>query len=99
MKLSTTAEIALAGAKALRGANKGRLLSKAPASNTLAYAAWQGAMLSVNPYKASIAGMMFMTDEQRQVRDEVTAYLDAMPKRDRIALDKDRHGLERMGAW
>lgn len=99
MKLSITAELALAGAKAMRGPNKGKLLSKAPASNTLAYAAWQGAMLSVNPFKASIAGMMFMTAEQRQVREEVQAYFDRMPKRDRVTFDKDRQGLERLGVW
>ena len=99
MKLSITAELALAGAKAMRGPNKGKLLSKAPPSNTLAYAAWQGAMLAVNPFKASIAGMIFMTDEQRQVREEVLAYFDAMPKRERITFDKDRAGLERLGVW
>lgn len=99
MTLSPTAAAALAAATAKRGANKGKLLSSAPASNTLAYAAWQGAMLAINPYKASIAGMMFMTPEQAQVRDEVTRYFDAMKKSERIAFDKDRQGLETMGVW
>ena len=99
MKLSTTAELALAGAKATRGPHKGKLLSKAPASNTLACAAWQGAMLSVNPFKASIASMIFMNAEQKQVCAEVQAHFDAMPKRDRVTFDKDRQGLERLGVW
>jgi hypothetical protein len=99
MTLSTTAAAALADAMAKRGANKGQLLGKAPPSGTLAYAAWQGAMLAVNPYKASIAGMMFMTAEQMQVREEVQAYFDAMPKRESITFDKDRAGLERLGVW
>lgn len=98
-ELSHTAAAALALATSSRGANKGRLLSKAPPSNTLAYAAWQGAMLAVNPYKASIAGALFLSPEQRAVRDEVLAYFDAMPKHQRIQMDKDRAGLERLGVW
>lgn len=97
--LSTISAEALAAATATRGANKGRLLSKAPPSDTLAYAAWQGAMLAVNPFKASIASMLFMTEEQRQVRDEVHRHFDRMPKRERITFDKDRAGLERLGVW
>lgn len=97
--LSHTAAAALASAMSTRGPNKGRLLGKAPHSSTLAYAAWQAAMLAVNPYKASIAGAMFLSPEQRAVRDEVLAHIDAMPKHERIKLDKDRAGLERLGVW
>ena len=75
------------------------LLARAPASHTLAYAAWNGAMMSANPYKASIAGMMFMSDEQRGVWSEVTAWVDAQPKRARMTLDRDRATLERLGVW
>ena len=98
-ELSHTAAAALALALSSRGPNKGKLLSKAPPSQTLAYAAWQAAMLSVNPYKASIAGALFLSPEQRAVRDEVLAHIDAMPKNQRIQLDKDRAGLERLGVW
>lgn len=98
-ELSPTAATALACAISTRGPNKGKLLSKAPASSTLAYAAWQAAMLVVNPYKASIAGALFLSPEQRAVRDEVLAHIDAMPKHKRIQLDKDRAGLERLGVW
>ena len=63
--LSDTAKTALKACLVTRGRHKGLLLAKAPAlfgaaDKGLAYAAWQGAMLSCNPYKASIAGMMFM---------------------------------------
>ena len=98
-ELSHTAATALSLAMSSRGPNKGRLLSKAPPSQTLAYAAWQAAMLVVNPYKASIAGALFLSPEQRAVRDEVLAHIDAMPKHVRIQLDKDRSGLERLGVW
>ncbi|CAB4169574.1 hypothetical protein UFOVP1302_37 [uncultured Caudovirales phage] len=97
--LSVTAAAALAAARSTRGPNKGRLLRSAPPSGTLAYAAWQGAMLAVNPYKASIAGAMFLSAEQRAVRDEVLAHMDAMPKKQRILLDQDRASLERLGVW
>jgi hypothetical protein len=97
--LSPDAAAALAAAISTRGPNKGRLLRSAPPSNTLAYAAWQGAMLAVNPYKASIAGMMFMSEEQRAIREEIERHFDSMPKAERVAFDKDRAGLERMGVW
>jgi hypothetical protein len=99
MSLSATAQAALASAICTRGPNKGRLLKAAPPSATLAYAAWQGAMLSVNPYKASIFGLVMMTDEQRAISKEVSAHFDAMPKAARITFDKDRACLEACGVW
>jgi hypothetical protein len=91
---------ALRGAIATRGAHKGRFLAKAPPSHTMAYAAWQGAMLAINPYKASIVGLMLMTAEQRAVCDAVTKAFDALPKAQKAALDRDRHTLETLlGAW
>jgi hypothetical protein len=98
MSLSPAAQAALDAAICTRGPNKGRLLKAAPPSTTLAYAAWQGAMLSVNPYKASIFGLM-MTDEQRAIHKEVQAYFDAMSKAARITFDKDRATLEACGVW
>jgi hypothetical protein len=97
--LSPAAAAALAAAISTRGPNKGKLLRSAPPSNTLAYAAWQGAMLAVNPFKASIAGMMFMSEEQRAIRAEIERHFDNMPKAKRIAFDNDRAGLERLGVW
>lgn len=98
-KLSPGAQDALTAALCTRGKNKGRLLKAAPPSSTLAYAAWQGAMLSVNPYKASIFGLIMMSEDQRAIHREVQAYFDALPKAERITFDADRLTLERCGVW
>src|SRR4029077_14800932 len=71
MPLSDTAKAALAACYATRGPHKGQLLARCPKSDTLAAAAWQGAMLICNPYKASVAACLFMSAEQRAIRDEV----------------------------
>jgi len=99
IELSPAARAAFDAALATRGPRKGMLLARAPASHTLAYAAWNGAMVSANPYKASIAGMIFMSAEQHGIRAEVTAWVDAQPKRARMTLDRDRASLERLGVW
>jgi hypothetical protein len=65
----------------------------------MAAAAWQGAMISCNPYAVSVCAMMFMTDEQRAVCKEVTAFFDAMPKGERIAAERNRSALEALGVW
>lgn len=100
LKLSDKSRDAFAACFATRGKNKDMLKATAPSPSTsLAYAAWQGAMLSVNPYKTSIYGMMFMTAEQREVCTEITEYCDALPKPERIAMQRDRKVLEALGAW
>ena len=99
MPLSDTARAALAGAYATRGKNRGQLLANCPRSETLAAAAWQGAMLSVNPFKASIGAMLFMSEAQRAVRDEVLKHFDALPHEYRIMAQRDRESLERLGVW
>ena len=96
MIISDTAAHALKDAVATRGKSKGLLLAKAPPSNTLAYAAWQGAMLCCNPFKASITGFMFMTAEQRAVYDEIVAIFDGLGIK---SLDRDRNALDRLGVW
>ena len=96
-KLSDAARAAIAEACATKGPRKGLFKASAPRSNTLAYAAWQGAMLSINPFKASIAGIIFMTDEQREIMREVEAYFDARPAL--RVMDRDRASLEALGAW
>jgi hypothetical protein len=98
-KLSDTARNALAQAYATRGKHRGQLLAKCPRSNTLAAAAWQGAMLSVNPYRASIGAMLFMTPEQRAVRDEILAHFDSLPHEYKILAERNREALERLGVW
>jgi len=97
--LSPAAAAALAAAISTRGPNKGKLLRSAPPSTTLACAAWQGAMLVINPFKASIFSFVMMTDEQRAIAKEIERHFDDMPKAERIAFDKDRAGLERLGVW
>lgn len=73
------------------------LKKQAPRSNTLAYAAWQAMMINWNPYKASIAGLLFMTPEQRAVYNVVNAFAQAnMHLR---YIDRDRMALEEMGVW
>jgi hypothetical protein len=99
MTLSTVAKEALTLAYATKGKNRGQLLAKCPRSETLAAAAWQGAMLSCNPYKASIGAMLFMSEAQRAVRDEVLAHFDALPREYRIMAQRDREALEALGVW
>ena len=103
-KLSDTARAALAQCYATRGKHKGQLLAKCPPSygpkaNKLAAAAWQGAMLVCNPYKAGIASLMFMNDEQRAVQREITTHFEAMPKDYLIMAQRDREALETLGVW
>jgi hypothetical protein len=99
MTLSPQAREALRRCIATRGKHKGQLLARCPASNTLAAAAWQGAMLSCNPYKASIAALLFMTPEQRTIQTEIMAHFDSLPKAYRVMADRDREILTRLGAW
>jgi len=99
MPLSDTARAALAGAYATRGKNRGQLLANCPRSETLSAAAWQGAMLSVNPFKASIGSMLFMSSEQRAIRDEIFAHFETLPHAYRIMAQRDREALERLGVW
>ena len=59
----------------------------------------QGAMLVVNPYRASVASALFMSADQRAIRDEVIAHFDAMPKAYRIMAERNREALEALGVW
>jgi hypothetical protein len=96
MIISDTAARALKAAVASKGKHKGLLLSKAPPSQSLAYAAWQAAQMCCNPYKVSITGMIFMSDEQREIYNEVLAIFKGLGIK---SLDRDRNGLERLGVW
>jgi hypothetical protein len=97
--LPDTARNALAQAYATRGKHRGQLLARCPRSDTLAAAAWQAAMLVCNPYRASIGAMLFMSPEQKAVREEVLAHFEAMPKEWPNAIEKPwkdgRHGDRR----
>lgn len=95
--LSEQAAAALADCYATRGKHKGQLKAKCPPSSTHAAAAWQGAMLVCNPYKASVASMLFMSAEQKAIRDEIILYFEDVVAR-RLQ-DRDRAVLERLGVW
>jgi hypothetical protein len=98
-KLSETSRAALAAAYATRGKHRGQLLARCPPSSTLAAAAWQGAMLVVNPYRASIGALLFMTSEQRAIRDEIIAHFERLPKDHLIMAERNREALELLGVW
>jgi hypothetical protein len=99
MSMSATAQAALAAALSTRGSNKGKLLRSAPKTGTCANAAWQGAMMAVNPFKASVFAMMMLSEGQCALAEEVRAHFDAMPKAERIKFDADRAALEACGVW
>lgn len=98
-KLSDNARTALAGAYATRGKHRGQLLARCPPSSTLAAAAWQGAMLVVNPYRASIGAMLFMSPEQKAIRDEVLAHFESLPHAYLVMAEHNRESLEALGVW
>jgi hypothetical protein len=99
MALSDTARAALAAAYATRGKHRGQLLKRCPRSDTLAAAAWQGAMLVCNPFQVSIGACLFMSAEQKAIRDEVTAHFESLPREYQILAQRDREALERLGVW
>jgi hypothetical protein len=82
-----------------RGKHRGQLLVRCPRSNTLAAAAWQGAMMSCNVYQASVAAVLFMSAEQKEIYREVMAHFDALPREYRIMAQRDRETLEALGVW
>lgn len=98
-KLSETARTALAACYATRGKYKGQLLARCPRSNTLAAAAWQGAMMVCNPYQASIGACLFMSAEQKAVMNEITAHFESLPRAYQIMAQRDREALETLGVW
>jgi hypothetical protein len=97
--ISNDAALALKSAVSTRGPNKGRLLSKCPPSNTLAAAAWQAAMINVNPYKVSICALMFFSPEQRAIYREIDECMSQFPLAHRVRWDRDREVLTQLGAW
>lgn len=97
--LSDNARNALAAAYATRGKNRGQLLAKCPRSETLAAAAWQGAMIVCNPYQVSIGAVLFFNTEQRAVFDEIKNHFERLPREYQIMAQRDRETLERLGVW
>ena len=97
--LSPKAFEAFKACLASRGKRRGKLFAKCPPSHTLAAAAWQATMLCVNPYRAGIATMLFMNDEQREIHEEVLAFIESLPRDKVIALEHNREALESLGVW
>lgn len=97
--LSPTSKAALAAAYATRGKHRGQLLARCPRAGTPAAAAWQGAMLACNPFKASIGAMIFMSAEHKAICSEVLAHFEALPHAYRIMAERNREHLEKLGVW
>ena len=62
---------AIDAAKVSRGKNRGMLRARCPKSNSDGAAAWQAMTLQANPYKIGIGTIMFFTDRQRAIFDEI----------------------------
>lgn len=82
---------------ATKGKNRGRLKKSPPKSDSLAYAAYQGVILHWNPFKASIMARIYFSEEQSKIERELSQW--AEKHMEFRSLDRDRYGLERMGAW
>jgi hypothetical protein len=78
--LSPVAKSALVDAYAAHGKQSGQLLKRCPRSNTLAAAAWRGAMMVCNPFQVSVGAILFMSAEQREVFEEVKNHFEALPR-------------------
>lgn len=79
-----------------RGKRRGMLLAQCPRSDSDAAAAWQAVVGYANPYKLSIATIMFFTSRQSAIYKHID---DSLKGADLRGLDRDRVALERIGAW
>ena len=95
--LSDKALAALRGAFVSRGANRGQLLANAP-KDKMARMAWNGAQMVCNPYKVSICALMFASQEEKAIFDEVERFMQSLGPIAKT-LDRDRLALERLGVW
>lgn len=90
--------LALDGAIAQRGKNKGQLKAKCPPMGTDAAVMWQALMLYANPYKASIFQMVWASHGDTEFYDACAAFAaeraSVLPN-----LDRDRVALTKLGAW
>lgn len=98
-KLTDAGREALKGAYATKGKNRGQLLARCPKSDTLAAAAWQGAMMVCNPYMVSIGAILFMSPLQRELFEEVKNHFESLPREYQILAQRDREALESLGVW
>lgn len=66
-------EAASAGAFCKSGPNKGHLKAKCPAMGTDAAIFWQATQMAANPFKVSIAQLIFLTADQHEFFELVEA--------------------------
>jgi hypothetical protein len=66
-------EAASAGAFSKSGPNKGRLKAKCPAMGTDAAIFWQAIQMTANPYRVSIAQLIFLDADQQAFFELVEA--------------------------
>lgn len=97
--ISEASQAAFVAAIATRGRAAGRMKRTPPKSGTLEHAAWLGVMTRANPYKLSVCALMFLTNEQRAVFQEIEAAMESVPRDVVARMDADRFTLERLGAW
>jgi|688.fasta_scaffold234307_5 hypothetical protein len=85
-------------ALATQGKRKGFLLSRMPVSNSDAGLFWRAAVMTWNPYKASVAGLLFLRPEEKEFLIYCERYCEAL-KVQGVCLDYDRHRLSSLGVW
>ena len=67
------------------GPRKGRLKATCPPMGTPGEAYWLGCMYELNPYKVSIARLIFMSDEERLMFDTAQAVVRAVARKRKAA--------------
>ena len=81
-----------------KGPRRGQLKVNPPKHGTDGAIAWNAIQTVVNPWKVSIAALVFLSADQREMFDECKAWARSIPSLHRV-LDRDRKALESMGAW
>lgn len=89
---------AIGDALCQKGARRGQLKVKPPKHGTDGAIAWHAIQTVVNPWKVSIAALVFLSEEERELFEECQAWVRSIPHFHRV-LDRDRKALESMGAW
>lgn len=89
----------LARSLATKGKAKGFLKRSAPPSASLERAAWEAATISANPFKTSVGTIMFFTDEQKAIYENLSQAFDKLPRSVAARFDYDRAALETLGVW
>ena len=89
---------AITKAFASKGKNKGFLKAKCPPVNTPENAAWLAIQGFANSYKANFGQMFMMSSKNREIYDLIEEKI-CQSGINCKGFDKDRKGLESIGAW